>query len=191
MNSLRIHRRSVIALGGALALSGCAKFWTREGGSTHAGRRPSSVRPLQFKPGEGLAAINATRRKYLLGEFRADPRLQQAAENHAGYMARTGKFGHEFGPDTRFPTRIAAVGFEGSAGENLGVGYGSIDEAIDGWLNSPKHREILLRRRYDLAGIAYAFNNSGRNEKLTHFWVLEVGEDPPAGMPLGPYVRRI
>ena len=186
-----LHRRSLLVVGAALTLSSCAKWFGGEGSSTNAGRRPANVEPLEFNPEEGLAAINATRKKYLLGAFRRDERLQQAAQNHADYMARTGKFGHEFGPDTKFPTRIFAVGFEGSAGENLGVGYGSIDEAIDGWLNSPKHREILLRRNYDLAGIAYAFNASGQNDRYTHFWVLEVGEEPPPGMPLGPYVRRI
>ncbi len=195
MNQFRLHRRSFVALGGALggslALSGCAKWFGGEGGSTHAGRRPANVQPLQFEPSEGLAAINATRKKFLLGELAADPRLQQAAQNHADYMAKTGKFGHEFGPDTQFPVRMQAVGFQGSAGENLGVGYGSIAEAIDGWLKSPKHREILLRQRYDRAGIAYAFNRSGRNPRLTHFWVLEVGEEPPPGMPLGPYVKKI
>ncbi len=92
-------------------------------------------------------------------------------------MASTGKFGHDIGPGTQFPKRIAAVGFDGSAGENLGVGYGSIEDAIEGWLESPKHREIFLRRRYDLAGIAYAFNRSGKNERYTHFWVMVVGKD--------------
>ncbi len=81
-----------------------------------------------------MAAINATRRKHLLQPFEKDPRLQQAAQNHADWLARTGEFGHEFGGETLFPRRIAAVGFEGSAGENLGVNYGSIEAAIEGWL---------------------------------------------------------
>lgn len=163
-------------------VSACAK--PGEGASGHAGRRvATSAKPIEFDPQEGLAAINAARRKFLLGELVADPRLQKAAQTHADLMASTGNFGHEFGPGTQFPTRIAAVDFDGSAGENLGVGYGSTQEAIEGWLNSPKHREILLRNRYDLAGIAYAFNRSGRNAKFTHFWVLIVGQTPSAGMP--------
>lgn len=191
--SALLDRRAALASGGALALTlalgGCAGV-VRSGGSTHAGRRPAGVRPLDFDPAAGLAAINATRRKLLLGGFEHDPRLQRAAQNHADYLARTGQFGHEFGGETMFPRRIAAVGFEGSAGENLGVGYGSIEEAIEGWLDSPKHRDIFMRRNYDRGGIAYAFNRSGKNPKYTHYWVMIVGENPPPGMRMGPMIRR-
>lgn len=164
---------------------------TTENATSHVATRPQDVTPLDFDPAEGLEALNATRRKFLLPAFDADPRLQDAAQKHADLMAETGNFGHEFGPGTQFPLRMAAVGFQGSAGENIGVGYGSIEEAIQGWLDSPKHREIMLRRRYDLAGIAYAFNHSGKHVRRTHFWVLDVGQNPPPGMRLGPYVRRI
>ena len=72
--------------------------------------------------------------------------------------------------------------FDGSAGENLGVGYASVDRAIQGWLDSPKHREILLKRRFDLGGVAYAYNHSGRNERYTHFWVMVAGTEMRGGV---------
>ncbi|GIL01090.1 MAG: hypothetical protein BroJett030_09890 [Alphaproteobacteria bacterium] len=181
-----------VVIGTGMALSGCAGLLGGSAASSHAGRRQAgTVKPLDFSPAQGLQAVNATRRKLLLAAFEHDSRLQQAAQNHADYMARTGRFGHEFGPGTYFPQRIAAVGFEGSAGENLGVGYGSVEEAIEGWLASPKHRQIMLRPRYDRAGIAYAFNRSGRSPRHTHYWVLVVGQEPPPGMRLGPRVRRV
>jgi uncharacterized protein YkwD len=189
----RLTRRRVLStacLAAAGLLAGCAST-RREAGSSHAGRRPQEIQPLQFDPAQGMAAINATRKKYLLQPFEMDPRLQQAAQNHADWMARTGEFGHEFGGETLFPRRIAAVGFEGSAGENLGVNYGSIEDAIEGWLDSPKHRAIFMRRNYDRGGIAYAFNHSGKNPHRTHYWVMIVGENPPPGMRMGPMVRRI
>jgi uncharacterized protein YkwD len=173
---------------GLLHLAGCS---TREGASSYAGRNPAvTTAPLQFDPQAGLGAINETRARHFLPPFNFDPRLQLAAQNHADYLARTGKFGHEFGGETLFPRRIAAVGFNGSAGENLGVGYGSIEAAIEGWLDSPKHREIFMRRRYDLGGIAYAFNTSGKNPRYTHYWVMIVGEEPPAGVQMGPLMRK-
>jgi uncharacterized protein YkwD len=195
MNTDVQSRRNLLVfgagLGASIGLSGCTSLLPDSGISSHAGRRnANSAQPLSFNPTVGLQAVNATRRKYLLQTFQQDARLQKAAQNHADYMARTGKFGHEFGPGTYFPERIAAVGFNGSAGENLGVGYGSVEEAIEGWLNSPKHRKIMLRSKYDRAGIAYAFNRSGKNSRYTHFWVLVVGQTAPAGMRLGPYVRR-
>ena len=179
--NLATRRQAVLGATAALVaagLSGCGGKGLREAGSSHAGRQPAIVQPLVFDPAAGLEAINATRSKFLLAQFKHDPRLQQAAQNQADYLARTGKFGHEFGGETLFPRRIATVGFEGSAGENLGVGYGSIDEAIAGWLDSPKHRDILMRTRYDLGGIAYAFNTSGKNPRYTHYWVMIAGQDP-------------
>ena len=187
MSRDELNRRRILlaipALAGGFALSGCSAFLDGLGTSSHAGRRTvdSPVRPLVFSPAVGLVAVNATRRKYGLPAFRSDRRLQSAAQRHADLMARTGNYGHEFGPGTKFPTRLQAVGFDGSAGENLGVGYGSVEDAIDGWLKSPKHRTILLRRNYDLGGIAYAFNRSGRNPRYTHYWVLIVGADTGGG----------
>jgi len=131
---------------------------------------------VDFDVNTSLAKINQTRRKYLLGALRQDTRLMEAAQRHAELMGRTGKFGHEFGPSTKFKRRIFAVGFDNSAGENLGVGYTSIDAAINGWLNSPGHRRILLKRNYNLGGIAYATNTSGKSPRLNHFWVLIMGE---------------
>ena len=161
----------------AAPIAGCS--WSgRNASSDHAGRRVTvdgPVKPLTVDPAEGLAAVNATRGRHGLAAFEFSPALQKAAQTHADLMADTGNYGHEFGPSTRFPKRLAAAGFDGSAGENLGVGYGSIDAAIQGWLDSPDHRNIMLRPSYDRAGFAYAFNRSGRNDRYTHFWVLIVG----------------
>ena len=101
----------------------------------------------------------------------------QAAQTHADLMGTTGRFGHEFGPSTKFKRRIFAAGFDNSAGENIGVGYTSIDAAIEGWMNSPGHRKIMLKPNYTLGGIAYARNTSGKNPRFQHFWVLIVGEE--------------
>ncbi|MEM7215342.1 MAG: CAP domain-containing protein [Pseudomonadota bacterium] len=143
---------------------------------------PNSSEPLdnevvEFDANHSFLQLNSVRQKHLLSAFKRDPRLMEAARRHADLMGRTGKFGHEFGPETKFKRRIFAVGFDNSAGENLGVGYRSIEAAIEGWLNSPEHRKILLKRNYTLGGIAYASNSSGNNPRLNHFWVLIVGAE--------------
>jgi len=138
---------------------------------------PTDATVVSFEPGHAFSRLNNTRKRYFLKTFKRDERLMEAARRHAKLMGRTGKFGHEFGPGTKFKKRIFAVGFDKSAGENLGVGYRSIDAAIDGWLNSPGHRKILLKSRYTLGGIAYARNTSGKNPRFNHFWVLIVGEE--------------
>lgn len=164
-------KRSWPVLLTAIVLAACSPSSTLDQGE------PLDNKPVQFDVAESFSALNQTRKKYFLSGFRADPRLMEAAQRHAELMGRTGKFGHEFGPSTKFQRRIYSVGFKNSAGENLGVGYRSIDAAIEGWLNSPGHRKILLKNRYTLGGIAYAPNVSGKNPRLNHFWVLIVGEE--------------
>ena len=161
-----------------LAIAGCspASLFPGSGDGQRLGE-PIDNSVVEFDAATSFERLNSVRRKHLLSTFKRDSRLMQAAQRHANLMGRTGKFGHEFGPDTKFKKRIFAVGFEESAGENIGVGYRSIDAAIEGWLNSPKHRKILLKRNYTLGGIAYAPNTSGRNPRLNHFWVLIVGKD--------------
>ena len=160
--------------GGVLSLSGCAR-----GSSSHAGRRSASevsAQPLNFDVREGFAKLNKIRRKHWLSGFEMDPRLQKAAQDYANLMGSRGLYGHEIGPGTDFKTRIFAVGFDNSAGENIGVGYGSVEEALRGWLDSPGHRKNMLKSRYNLAGLAYGFNTSGRNPRYTHYWVLIMGQ---------------
>jgi uncharacterized protein YkwD len=173
-----LSRRRVVSsaflLLGAAGVAGCAS-----GASTHAGRRARSEvpgKPIAFDKHEAFAKLNRIRRKHWLREFQPDPRLEKAAGDYANLMGERGLYGHEIGPGTDFRSRIFRVGFTDSAGENIGVGYGSIDEALQGWLDSPDHRKIMLRPNYTLAGIGYAFNTSGRNPRYTHFWVLNVGQ---------------
>ena len=179
------RRRQVIAAGpvmllsGAALLTGCAC-----GSSTHAGRRLLSEvddERLEFDVADGFDRLNAVRRKRLLSPFRIDPRLQKAAQDYADLMGSRGLYGHEIGPGTDFRSRIFAVGFDNSAAENLGVGYRSADEAIEGWITSPPHRKNLFAARYTIAGFAYGFNTSGRNPRYSHFWVLIMGADDGRG----------
>lgn len=185
MTSFFHERRAFVGAAATLPLllGGCSISGLREGLSNHAGRRTvtQAVQPLNINPSDGLAAVNEIRRKHFLSEFAFDPALQKAAQAHADLMGRTGQYGHEFGPKTKFPVRLAAAGFDGSAGENIGVGYGSIAEAVQGWMDSPGHRKNMLKRRYDRAGFAYAFNTSGKNPRYTHYWVLIMGKPGRGG----------
>ena len=178
---LEPSRRDVVTAGSALLvssgllLSGCAN-----GSSSHAGRRAASevsATPLQFDVSDGFAKLNRIRRKHWLPEFQRDERLQRAAQDYADLMGSRGLYGHEIGPGTDFKTRIFAVGFKDSSGENIGVGYGSVDEALQGWLDSAGHRRNMLKPGYTLAGLAYGFNTSGINPRYTHYWVLIMGRD--------------
>lgn len=52
--------------------------------------------------------------------------------------------------------------FTGSAYEIAGVGYGSPAAAVQGWLNSPAHRAILLRADFTKVGAAVRRGRDGR-----------------------------
>lgn len=184
-----ISRRKFIAGGSIILLSGCSSIDK----STSTGsvldsisysdltRNPKSKiavsGAIEFNFDDGFAKLNTVRNREGLVAFKNDLRLQKAAQDYANLMAAKGKYGHEIGPGTQFKKRINAVGYDNSAGENLGVGYASVDAAIAGWIKSDGHRRNMFKPHYRLAGLAYAYNNSGNNPQYTHLWVLIMGKD--------------
>ncbi len=172
----------LVMLGGTL-LQGCTlsgfgnqAFSKNEVQKNTRPRSEISATPLNFDIGGGFDKLNTIRRQHLLPEFTIDSRLQKAAQDHANLMGSKGLYGHKIGPGTDFKSRIFAVGYNNSSGENLGVGYGSIDEALAGWLKSPDHKRNMMKPGYTLAGLAYGFNTSGKNPRFTHYWVLIMGK---------------
>lgn len=175
MNAVLSHaRRLLLGAGLLMVLQGCTTVDLLS--SSKLSYAPASDKKVHLNVSEAMRKISAVRKRHGLGGISTDLRLMRAAKNHAKYLGRTGKFGHEFGPSTRFRKRIFDVGFKQSAGENLGVGYRSIDAAITGWMNSPKHRKIMLKRKFSVGGIALTRNTSGKNPRYTYYWVLIMGK---------------
>lgn len=168
----------ILLLSGLLVLQGCssAKFGYQEGAPV-AQRQSSNIVPLQYDVAAGFEKLNVVRRKHRLSVFKKDARLQKAAQDYANLMGARGLYGHEIGPGTDFKSRIFAVGYNQSSGENIGVGYRSIDDALKGWMKSAGHKRNMLKRNYTLAGLAYGFNTSGKNPRYTHYWVLIMGKN--------------
>jgi uncharacterized protein YkwD len=128
-----------------------------ESGSASRGTRvteaPQVARDL-------VVAVNALRRSHKLQPLALSPRLQRAAQGHADALARTGQFTHSW-PDGRpYGTWIRA--FYSPArfrywrvGENLVWASPTLtaDQAVQDWLASPKHRQILLTPSWRQLGI--------------------------------------
>lgn len=188
-----LTRRQLIGGGSLILLAGCSN-WVDKSAKTSAiavnkqgevlTQSPPMAPPtppqasdgaFQFDLSEAMTKLNAIRKREGLDPFKNDPRLQKAAQAYADKMAREGKYGHEIGPGTDFQTRIKAVGYDNTSGENLGVGYNSIDAALIGWLDSPDHKQNMFKPHYTVAGLGYAYNNSGKNPQYTHLWVLMMG----------------
>src|SRR5262249_13969072 len=108
-----------------------------------------------------LAAINAVRADHGLAPVRSEGRLGRAARAHSRDMLTRDYFLHESRPaGDSSDERI--LGFLGprprpeGLGEILYWGTGSagdVDAAIQGWLDSPPHRAVLLNGDYTRVGI--------------------------------------
>ena len=70
--------------------------------------------------------------------------------------------------------RVRASGYrESLVGENIAYGPNSIEEAVQGWLDSPDHCENIMDPRFAQMGIASA---SGRSVRHGLYWVQLLAE---------------
>ncbi len=114
--------------------------------------------------------INSQRANNGLPPLRVDSRLVQAARRHSQDMADNNFFSH-YGSDGSSPfDRIRDAGYSfRTAGETIAGGYISPESAVDGWMNSPGHRAILLGN-YDDIGVGYVYK---ANSTYRHYWTAD------------------
>jgi uncharacterized protein YkwD len=99
--------------------------------------------------------INKTRGEHGLDRVTLDDRLIDAARFHSNDMVERGYFEHGV-----FSRRLERFGVEpGHVGEDLGwdrhIGV-AVRELVEMWLDSPRHRAILLSSKYREVGIGVA-----------------------------------
>lgn len=122
------------------------------------------VRGLSQSAMEGSIAclINEERAAYGVAPVRTNADLRQAALSHSREMVEQGYFEHTSPAGVTLIDRIAATGYTRGArfwevGENLVWGSGSLStpqSLVTSWMNSPPHRENLIRARFREIGIA-------------------------------------
>jgi uncharacterized protein YkwD len=106
--------------------------------------------------------INERRAAHGMGAVQPNPALRQAALGHSHEMVSQGYFEHTSPGGVTFIDRIVATGYTRGArawevGENLAWGTGPLstpESLVTSWMNSPPHRENLLRARFREIGIA-------------------------------------
>jgi uncharacterized protein YkwD len=106
--------------------------------------------------------INEERAAYGVSPVQPNAALRQAALSHSTEMVRQGYFEHTSPAGLTFVNRIVATGYTSGArfwevGENLVWGNGPLStpqSLVTSWMNSPPHRENLLRARFREIGIA-------------------------------------
>jgi uncharacterized protein YkwD len=106
--------------------------------------------------------INEQRAAHGMGPVQPNGALRQAALGHSNEMISQGYFEHTSPAGVTFVDRIVATGYTRGArawevGENLAWGTGPLStpqSLVTSWMNSPPHRENLLRSRFREIGIA-------------------------------------
>jgi uncharacterized protein YkwD len=95
--------------------------------------------------------------------------LASVAFGHAADMAAHDYFEHEDLSGHSPAQRVRAVGYqEKLVGENIAYGPKSIDEVVQGWLDSPDHCENIMDPRFAQMGIAFA---PGQHSRRGLYWV--------------------
>lgn len=100
-----------------------------------------------------------------------DSRLVQAARRHSQDMADNDFFSH-YGSDGSSPLdRIRAAGYSfRTASEAIAGGYGSPEQVVEAWMNSPVHRSILLGDYTDI-GVGYVYK---LGSAYRHYWTADL-----------------
>jgi len=83
------------------------------------------------------------------------------------YFSHTNLQGH--GPGWR----LAQAGYNGSGwGENIAAGYGTPQQAVQGWLDSDGHCANMLNASFSRIGVGYASVNGS---SYTNYWTQKFG----------------
>lgn len=152
---------------------------------------PANVQTLRKA---ALAEVNASRETEGLSGLGLSEPLNEAAQAHAADMARRGYFAHVSPEGLTIADRFEAAG--GSpwrlTAENIGQRRGAgADEAVvrdlhQGWMESPGHRENILKPGLDSFGYGLARAEDGTLYAVQTFSGAGVSRGGEGGVALGP-----
>lgn len=120
--------------------------------------RPSTTTttpaPAPPSPAEQVVdLVNDVRADEGCEPIEVDDELTLAAQLHAEDMSARSYMDH-VNPEGMDPTdRAAAQGYDGPVGENIAMGYPDAEAVMEGWMDSPGHRENIENCRYGTIGV--------------------------------------
>lgn len=162
---MSFSRRTFIALGAASLTASCTSYTP----ATVTGPDGLSIAAI-------TDAINEVRRQNGAPPVRYSVSLAGAARTQANLMASKDKLSHDLGPTLR--ERVTAAGFLGAVGENVAGGHPTLEAAIQGWLESPAHKNTLLTSKFTEFGLAVARVPGGKkHSRYGIYWALVMGGD--------------
>ncbi len=119
---------------------------------------------------EVIDLVNTERRRARCPEVHLDERLRSAARGHSADMAKHNEMSHD-GSDGSSPwDRARRAGYDAALSENVAVGYATAEAVMDGWMNSPGHRENILNCEARATGVGLAHSANG-----TPYWTQMFG----------------
>jgi len=121
----------------------------------------------QTPPGSGRAytravecLVNEQRAAAGLSALDSDRRLARAARRFSTSMVRQRFFAHVSPDGATLDARARAAGYDdGMLGETIGWGAGTLatpEAIVQGWMNSPPHRAIILDGEFSRIGLGVA-----------------------------------
>jgi uncharacterized protein YkwD len=130
-----------------------------------------------------LCLLNAERAQRGLAALRMNPRLSQAATEHSSDMVSHDYFSHTAPGDVTFVDRIRASGYlsglrSWTIGENILWGtttLGTPAAAMQGWMNSPGHRENILTPTFREVGIGIVPGRPGSDGNTAATYTTDFG----------------
>ncbi|MBP2548146.1 uncharacterized protein YkwD [Neorhizobium galegae] len=102
-----------------------------------------------------LPLVNALRQKHGLSSLAASGPTGRAAAEQAVRMARAGEMKHLIGLGDDFGDRMKRNGVPLPAAENIASGQSNVTDAVQAWIDSPKHLTNMLGA-YRFVGVAVA-----------------------------------
>lgn len=165
---MSITRRAFVIVGAGASLSACASL----GFGTVV--PPGATTPVELTQASILATVNEARRANGNHKpFAYNGMLEVAARSQANLMASKDQLAHNLGVTLR--ERVSAAGYQGAVGENIAGGQQTLQQAIEGWLNSPGHRATLLSDKFVEFGLAVARVGGGRKSRYGIYWCFIAG----------------
>ncbi len=121
-----------------------------------------------------LQLLNDYRARHGAGPLSIDGALTRAATWMANDLAGSSGFGHTDSSGRSPWTRMPACGVGSPGGENLAAGthYSSASTALNAWINSPAHNNVMLEPSFGTIGIARV-NRPGSH--YGWYWVTDFG----------------
>ncbi|MDJ0571516.1 MAG: CAP domain-containing protein [Pleurocapsa sp. MO_192.B19] len=131
-----------------------------------------------------LELVNNERANVGLDSLSIDDQLDQAANLHTDEMVQADQMSHQLPGEASLGDRVSATGYNWTRlGENVAAGYTTPESVVEGWMNSPGHRENILNPEFTSIGIGYdnAPDDNNSFNDFDVYWTQVFGTDGFSG----------